>query len=217
MLYDKIYSFWCYTCYRQQLVQTNTKASHEWLYDERPIIDGGFFSQKYSHAENVSMTCHYHVLRNVHEIYQTLHYFCMACLCPRRASRVDFKRDYSLQESESIKGTWNSISWTVYVLIIIISGKSVCCKFETKHPHWAQFCLCHDSAAVVACAQLSQTNHIFSRKKQHVFLFFTRFGSWSHKMLVKWIAEGRQYVRKVVIRDSIQYAQCIQSGCWFIK
>ena len=57
MLYDKIYSFWCYTCYRQQLVQTNNKASHEWLYDERPIIDGGFFSQKYSHAENVPLSC----------------------------------------------------------------------------------------------------------------------------------------------------------------
>ena len=52
----------------------------------------------------------------------------------------------------------------------------------------SQFCTCHDSWAVVACAKLWTDLIIIF----HVIVIyiFTRLGLWAHKWFVKWVRQG---------------------------
>ena len=60
---------------------------------------------------------------------------------------------------------------------------SLCTNIIFISPIWSHVCTCHDSSAVVTCAKL-WLNLVFIC---HVKLpcIFVRFGSWSHKLLIK--------------------------------
>ena len=78
-----------------------------------------------------------------------------------------------------------SISQRVYKLIINILEKKLCCFYmENNGQIRPQFCTCHDSSAVMACAKLwsDWIIHIKCRAKR----IFTRFQSWAHEEFVKW-------------------------------
>ena len=61
---------------------------------------------------------------------------------------------------------------------------SVCLEFNYEDPIGSQFCTCHDSRAVVACAKMCpDLMIIFHRRATHIF---TRILSQAPKLLVSW-------------------------------
>ena len=62
---------------------------------------------------------------------------------------------------------------------------SFCSDIDSSGPIRSQFCTCHDSSAVMACAKL-RPGLIITVYVRTIW-FMTKFGLWTDKQFVKWI------------------------------
>ena len=108
------------------------------------------------------------------------------------------------QRHSSLGGLWGLgfISQRVYVLIIQIFQSSCCFVMKSFISMRSQFCRCHDSWAVMACAKL-WPDLIISFHVRATYIF-TRFGLWAHKLFVKCIPESVETVKDQSI-DQVIY------------
>ena len=58
-----------------------------------------------------------------------------------------------------------------------------CFNHKSNEPIWSQFFTCHNSWAVVTCANLSSQQIIICLTRD----IFVKFGLWTHNLLVKWV------------------------------
>ena len=80
-----------------------------------------------------------------------------------------------------------TISLMHYEFITEILTNIFCCNSNSNGPIIPQFCTCHDSWAVMACAKLWNDRTIIVYIK--AIFVDRRFGLWPYKLFVEWIPE----------------------------
>ena len=106
------------------------------------------------------------------------------CLSPQSITKAEGNASKS-PAMASATGIGTTISQSHPKLIIEISQQFVCSKFDSNHPIRSQFCTCHDSFAVMACAKLwTDWMIIFHGRARYIF---TKFQLWAHLAFVTWL------------------------------